>query len=218
MLPPPAPLLPSSPALTDWLLALFILAFLLLHAPLSFQVWDRYLLGLIPFLALRLARILLLPRIIFKNHWPRLYTAWKPAPNLIIGLSIAFLLTATLLNPLRNASNGRYPLGSNSHALQGIGQITAYLQGNVGANHTLYHHWLGTHWRFYLWDYPYDLQYWDSPGELAARAVPGGFLAYPAWHSDTELRLALYQAGLALHEVTRAYTTGGTPSLILYKI
>jgi hypothetical protein len=133
-------------------------------------------------------------------------------------LPLAFLLILTLARPIQDAVNARYPLGSNSQALQGIEQITAYLQGHVGANNTLYHHWLGPHWRFYLWGYPYDLQYWATPQELAAKARPGHWLAYPAWRSDSELRLALFQAGLGLREVMRAHTLDGAPSIILYRI
>jgi hypothetical protein len=201
-----------APALTDWFLALFVLLFLLLHAIFSFQIWDRYLLGLIPFLALLLARVLLLPSLFLKGQQGRASTTW---PGI---LAIIILLSLTLRVPVQDAVNGRYPLGSNSHALQGIEQIIAYLQGRVGANTTLYHHWLGTHWRFYLWGYPYDLQYWDAPATLAAKARPGHLIAIPAWRSDIEIRIALRQAGLRLHELTRAYAVNGSPSLLLYEI
>ena len=209
---PPAPLPPCPSAQTDWLLALFIILFLLLHSALSFQVWDRYLLGLIPFLALLLARVLLLPSVFLKGRLGHISIAW--AGRLIIILLLSF----TLHLPVQDAVNDRYPLGSNSRALQGIEQITAYLQGRVGANTTLYHHWLGTHWRFYLWDYPYDLQYWDTAKALAAKAQPGHLIAIPAWRSDTEIRIALYNAGLLLRPLTHAYTLDGSPTITLYTI
>lgn len=206
------------PARTDWILALFSLSFLLLHALFSFQVWDRYLLGLIPLLALLLARVLLLPWALLKNWWGDLRPGLMAATGPLVALLLAALLAVTLPAPVRDAVNARYPLGSNSRALLGIEQITAYLQGHVGANTTLYHHWLGTHWRFYLWDYPYDLQYWDSPSELAAKAQPGHFIAYPAWRSDTGVRIALFRAGLGLKEISRAYAPTGAPAITLYKI
>lgn len=212
--PPPRSSAPS-PALTDWTLALFCLAFLLLHALFSFQVWDRYLLGLIPLLALLLARTLLLPWLLLKARLPRPYFALSGP---IYGLIIMALLFFTLAAPVQNAVNARYPLGSNSRGLQGIHQITAYLQGHYAADNTLYHHWLGAHWRFYLWRYPYDLQYWDSPAELAAKAKPGHLIAFPAWRSETGARLALFQAGLGLRQLTRAYAADGSPSITLYRI
>jgi uncharacterized membrane protein len=202
----------------DWIFTLFILLFLLGHAFFSFQVWDRYLLGLIPFLALLLARILRLPWSIFKNYSLNARSNWQPFTGLIYGLFLTGLLVLTLARPVQDAVNGRYPLGSHSQALSGIEQIVAYLQGHAGANHTLYHRWLGTHWRFYLWGYPYDLQYWASPQELAAKAKPGHLIAFPSWQSDTEARLALAEVGLELKELTRAYNPAGYPSIVLYEI
>jgi hypothetical protein len=175
-------------------------------------------LALIPILALLLARILWLPWSIFKDFWLEKRPDLRPISRFVVVLALGLLLALTLSRPIQDAANARYPLGSNSNALQGIEQIVAYLQGYVGANHTLYHHWLGTHWRFYLWDYPYDLQYWESPQDLAARARPGYLIAFPSWTSDTEARLALAEAGLELKELTRAYSTAGSPSIILYKI
>lgn len=210
--------LPTFQSLTDWLLTLFTLLFLLGHALFSFQVWDRYLLGLIPFLALLLARVLLWPWSLLKGYWFDARPGGQPLAGLIYGLALAILLALTLARPVQDAVNGRYPLGSHSQALAGIEQIVAYLQGHAGADHTLYHRWLGTHWRFYLWGYPYDLQVWASPRELAAKARPGHLIAFPSWQSDTEARLALAGAGLALKELTRAYNPAGYPSIVLYEI
>ncbi len=211
----------------DWLLAGFTLAFLLLHALFSFQVWDRYLLGLMPLLALLLARILGLPLDIYQlpvtNYKPQItigysqFTIHNFTRRLWAGV-VAGLLAITLAQPVQDAANARYPLGSNSQTLRGIEQIVAYLQGHAGANSTLYHHWLGEYWRFYLWHYPYDLQYWATPAELAAKARPGHLLALPANHSETEARLALAAAGLRLTELTRAYAPDGRPTIILYRL
>jgi hypothetical protein len=206
------------PLAADLIFFFFSLLFLLGHALLSFQVWDRYLLGLIPLLALLLARVLLLPWLVLKRNWLHGQPGLVQPAWLGLGLALVVLLGLTLARPVQDAVNGRYPLGSHSQALSGIEQIVAYLQGQVGANTTLYHRWLGTHWRFYLWGYPYDLQYWGSPQELAARARPGHLIAFPAWRSDTEARLALAQAGLALHELVRAYHPAGYPSIILYQV
>lgn len=202
----------------DWVLWIFTLLYLSGHALLSFQVWDRYLLGLIPILALLLARVLLLPWSVLKSHWLKYRSEWQPLAGIATGLALSLLLALTLARPIQNAANARYPLGSDSSALQGIDQVVAYLQGHAGANTTLYHRWLGTHWRFYLWKYPYDLQYWSSPAMLAAKAQPGHLIAFPAWHSDTEARLALAKAGLTLKELTRTHTQAGSPSIILYQI
>jgi hypothetical protein len=202
----------------DWIFALFIPGFLFVHTWFSFQVWDRYLLGLIPFLALLLARLLILPWIILKQFWLDQHSRFLSAARFIFFLAVGLLLILTLARPVQDAVNGRYPLGSHSQALSGIEQIVAYLQGNTDADTTLYHRWLGMHWRFYLWDYPYDLQYWSSPDELVSHAKSGHLIAFPSWHSDTETRVALAEARFELHELTRGYTQLGNPSVILYQI
>ncbi len=209
---------PANPAYFDWLLFLFGLGYLLGHAWFSFQVWDRYLLGLIPLVALLLARVLLWPWLILPRHWLDHQPDLRSLVTLGVSLLLVGLLVTTMARPVQDAVNGRYPLGSHSQALQGLEQIVAYLRGHIGANHTLYHRWLGPHWRFYLWDYPYDLQYWQSPEELAIRAKPGHLIALPSWQSDTATRLALAEAGLELRELTRAYHPAGYPSIILYQI
>ena len=216
----------------DGLLVLFLLGFLLLHTLFSFQMWDRYLLGLMPLLALLLARILWLPPTIYDLRIT-IYDLQKPVPqyrpftihnsqlairNFLWGGAITLLLVVTLAAPVNDAINGRYPLGSNSNALRGIEQVSHYLRGNFGADTTLHHRWLGTHWRFYLWTFPYDLQHWDSPEALAAKAGAGHLIAFPAHRSSTEARIALYRAGLALQELTRAHAPNGDPTIILYQI
>ncbi|MEM7346522.1 MAG: glycosyltransferase family 39 protein, partial [Chloroflexota bacterium] len=202
----------------DLVITVYALIFLFGHSLLSFQIWDRYLLGLIPFLALLLARILWLPEELLRIFLQKKASEILHFTRAIFGVGLIILLLATLRGPVQDAVNGRYPLGSNSGALQGIEQVTAYLQGNVGANHTLYHRWLGTHWRFYLWDYPYDLQHWSSPEDLALQAESGHLIIFPTWHSETEVRLVLAEQGLILQEVMRAYGSKGYPTIILYQI
>jgi len=212
----------------DWLLALFCLFFLLCHAFLSLQIWARYLLGLIPFLALLMARILLLPHKLAR-HLPikgKVANCELEIENFnlqfIIDLTyyvpLTLLLGFTLMQPIQDTIHGRYPLATNTASIQGIEQMVAYLQGNFGTNTTLYHHWLGTHWRFYLWHYPYDLQFWETPDELADHAQPQHLIAFPAWRSETEARLTLSAKGLTLVELMRVHTVGGVPSIILYQI
>ena len=124
----------------------------------------------------------------------------------------------TFAQPVQDAVNGRYPLGSNSGAWAGIDQIVTYLHGHYGDDVTLHHRWLGTHWRFYLSGHPYDLQYWPTPHELLDKAKPGDLIAFPSLHSDTEVRLMLASEGLYLHELHRVYNPLGVPTIILYQI
>jgi 4-amino-4-deoxy-L-arabinose transferase-like glycosyltransferase len=204
----------SNEWLFDWVFVFFSGYFLLLHAALSFQVWDRYLLGLVPLLAILLSRIFWLPAAIVARAWP---AGQRYFTTIWAGVLVVLLLF-TMPGPVQNASNGRYPLGSQSDALRGISQTANYLQGKFGAGTTLYHHWLGTHWRFYLAGAPYDLQYWDTPAELADRAEAGHLIAFPTNQSDTMARLALADAGFHLRPLFQAYAPNGQATVMLYQI
>ena len=198
-------------ARVDLMILAFVFLFLVGHALVAFVVWDRYLLGLVPWLALLLARVLTLPRRLLKD---------SPGSKL---LSLLFVLcmAAFTLSPIRDAAASRFPVGGDHGAYQGIEQVVNYLRA-VPADTTLYHRWLGWHWRFYLWDSPYDLRAWTSPSDLAAQAAarPGArrYVVFPSWHSSTEARLALSAAGLAMREVQRAFRDDGSLSFIVYRI
>jgi hypothetical protein len=130
------------------------------------------------------------------------------------------ILTFTL-RPIQDAAASRLPIGGDHGAYQGIEQVVAYLR-TVPANTTLYHRWLGWHWRFYLWGSPYDFRAWTSPADLAAQAAarPGAqrYIVFPSWVSSSEARLALAGAGLALREVQRAFRDDGSVSFVVYRI
>jgi 4-amino-4-deoxy-L-arabinose transferase-like glycosyltransferase len=195
----------------DLVLLAFTTLFLLGHSLVAFQVWDRYLLGLVPLLALLLARVLTLPRRWLKD---------SPFPNFLSMLFVLWMLSFTR-HPIRDAAASRFPIGGDHGAYQGIEQVVDYLQ-NIPADTTLYHRWLGWHWRFYLWGSPYDFRAWISPTDLAAQAAarPGArrYIVFPSWHSSTEARLALAEAGLTLREMHRAFRDDGSVSFIVYRI
>jgi len=195
----------------DLILVVFVALFLIGHSLVTFEVWDRYLLGLIPLLALLLARALTLPC--------RLFRGW-PLSSFLGPLFVAIMLTFTF-RPMRDAAASRFPIGGDHGAYQGIEQVANYFQA-VPADTTLYHRWLGWHWRFYLWGSPFDFPAWTSPVDLATQAAarPGArrYIVFPSWHSATEARLALADAGLGMHEVGRAFRDDGSVSFIIYRI
>jgi hypothetical protein len=198
-------------AQADLVLLAFTMLFLLGHSLVAFQVWDRYLLGLVPLLALLLARALTLPQRLLK-HWP--------LPNFLSTLFVLWMLSFTL-HPIRDAAASRFPIGGDHGAYQGIEQVVGLFQ-SIPADTTLYHRWLGWHWHFYLWGSPYDFRAWTSPADLAAQAAarPGArrYVVFPSWHSSTEARLALAEDGLTLREVHRAFRDDGSVSFIVYRI
>ncbi len=205
-------------AWADGVLLAFSLAFLAGHCVVAFQVWDRYLLGLVPLLALLLARILLLP-------WRLLTGAsqilWAPERLRLLYLLFVMSILIFMVHPIQDAAASRFPIGGDHGAYQGIEQVVAYLR-TVPADTTLYHRWLGWHWRFYLWGSPYDFRAWTSPADLAAQAAarPGArrYIVFPSWTSSSEARLALAGAGLTLREVQRTFRDDGSVSFVVYRI
>jgi 4-amino-4-deoxy-L-arabinose transferase-like glycosyltransferase len=195
----------------DLVLLAFSMLFLLGHSLVAFQVWDRYLLGIVPLLALLLARVMTLPQRLLKN-WP--------LPNFLSTVFVLGMLSFTL-HPIRDAAASRFPIGGDHGAYQGIEQVVDFLQ-SIPADTTLYHRWLGWHWHFYLWGSPYDFRAWTSPADLTAQAAahPGArrYVVFPSWHSSTEARLALAEEGMTLREVHRAFRDDGSVSFIVYRI
>jgi hypothetical protein len=208
-----------SAAWADMILLIFGLAFLAGHCVVAFQVWDRYLLGLIPLLAFLLARILLLPwRLVMGASHNILGT---PERLRLLYLLFVMSILIFMVHPIQDAAASRFPIGGDHGAYQGIEQVVAYLR-TVPADTTLYHRWLGWHWRFYLWGSPYDFRAWTSPADLSAQAGarPGArrYIVFPSWASSSEARLALAGAGLALREVQRAFRDDGSVSFVVYRI
>ncbi|MFQ5576811.1 MAG: ArnT family glycosyltransferase [Anaerolineae bacterium] len=200
----------------DRLLAGFCLLFVLLHAAATFQIWDRYLLGLVPLLALLLARILHLPAALIELR------AGPTGIRQVATLLAAALAAALMVYPVRQAVNSRYPIGGDHGAFYGVAETAAYLRGHAGANVTLYHHQLGTHWRFYLLGFPYDFRFWQSAQDLGRQAAAnaGGvqYAAFPAWQSTTLVELTLQDRGLTLEPVFKTFAPDGSPAVYLYQI
>jgi hypothetical protein len=200
----------AQPRRADGILAGFCLIFILLHALLSFQIWDRYLLGLVPFLALLLARVLHLPAICLKSRT----VLWTVAGGLLV--------ISLMGGSVRRAVEAGYPLGGDHGAFAGTAEIGLYLNQHVGANVTLYHRWLGAHWRYYLFNYPYDLHFWQSTADLAQQAAANAageqYIAFPAWQSTTPAQLALADVDLQLRPIFYTFRSDGAPAAILYKI
>ncbi|PWH17311.1 MAG: hypothetical protein DDG58_08215 [Ardenticatenia bacterium] len=219
----------------DMVLGGFLLLFLVEHAFIGFQIWDRYMLGAVALLLLLLARVLVLPwralragccaRISESEEVivPAAPPAWRAgitALAVVYTVLVLVLLSGTL-PAVRDAAASRFPVGGDHGAYDGIDQLAAYFK-TVPENTTFYHRWLGPHWRFYLWGSPYDFRMWRSPEDLAAQASarPGArrYIVFPSWRSATEARLALRQRGLVLREVFRTFRRDGSVSFIVYRI
>jgi 4-amino-4-deoxy-L-arabinose transferase-like glycosyltransferase len=198
-------------ALADLLLAAFALIYVLFHWLVAFPTWDRYLLPLVPILAVLLGRI-----VGAAASGPRLLTLrWRSAASAVL---LALLLTA----PALQASTGRYPIARESAAYEGIEDVVSFFirlpDGSV-----VYHHWLGWHYRYALFDGPVYLAYWPTPAWLARDVQAFGgreprYVAFPAWESAARVERALGDVGYALKPVLTTARQDASPSFIVYAI
>jgi 4-amino-4-deoxy-L-arabinose transferase-like glycosyltransferase len=197
--------------LVDLFLVSFMLACSFLHWLWAFPVWDRYLLPLVPVLAVLLGRISAL----FASH---LYPRVGHLPLVICHLSFSILL----LLPAWNAARSRYPVGGDHGAYDGIDEVVVFLRG-LSEGTVVYQHWLGWHYDYYLFDAPVYLAYWPTPAWLAqdVRAFGTGeprYLVFPSWESSARAQQALAGAGYGLESVLTTTRRDGTRSFTVYHI
>ncbi len=212
--------------LVDITLGCFGFLFLALHVVFDFQVWDRYLLGLVPVVLLLLGRILWRASdglmALALAGWRQLSFRLPPTRGKVgMGMIVALFLVVTLYRPAQDAANSRFPIGGDQGTYQGIEAVADYFRGNVGAGATLYQRWLGWHLAFYLFNYPYDFQWYDSPQQLAdhtSRVTGPCYLVAPSWKSVTEEKVTLGEKGLSLHPVYQTYRRDGSASFTIYKV
>ena len=204
-------------AALDWSLAGFCGLFLLIHTAIDFNIWDRYLLGLMPCLAILLARTLILPFDLIGRLAPRL----RPG-RAVYGVGIAALCLVVLLRPAQDAASSRFPIGGDHGAYGGFESLVSYFRGQVPGGAVVYHQRLGWHYSFYMYNFPYLFQYYASPGELAGDAVkrPGvpRYVAIPSWQSATQSQWLLSGAGLTMRPVYETFRDDGSRSFTLYRI
>lgn len=194
----------SETGLADVSLICFALLYLLSLWLWAFQVWDRYLLPLVPLLAILLGRVL---SVITAGRLP-----WP-----------VFLLLAALMSPPAwDATRSLYPIGGDHGAYDGIDEVAAFLRG-LPEGTVVYHHWLGWHYHFYLFGAPLYLAYWPTPAWLAQDVRAFGargerYIAFPSWESPERVEGALAEVGYGLRPVLSTTRRDGTPSFIVYRI
>jgi len=215
----------------DLLLLAFIVLFPAVLTLVRIPVWDRYLLALVPFGCLLLARVLWLPRrLLGPGHELRakssetrfaLLGRTRRASVFLSILVTAFLLF-TLPLPLRDAAVGRFPIGGDHGTYQGIEQVVAYFRGHVAGGAILYHRWLGNHYRCYMHRFPYAFRWWRTPGELAQDAEVASdverWIVFPSWQDEGPARRALSMRNLRLIRRHETYRPDGSLSFTVYQI
>ena len=196
----------------DWALVLFVFGYLLLHWLINFQVWDRYLLSLVPLVSLLAARAFVgLGTAIRARPWRRVYT---------VGLGLA--LAASLSTPLVQATRSELPVGGDHGAYDGIDHLAAYLRTHAPPGAVLYHHWLGYHYRYYLYGAPLRLHWYPDPADLAHDATvyrhEPRYIAFPSWQASTPAETTLAAAGIRLVPISETTRRDSSVSFRLYRL
>jgi hypothetical protein len=197
----------------DRLLLAVIAGYLLLHIVTSLAAWDRYLLPILPLLALLLARRAV-------GAWSVVFDPALPASRggLTGRVAASAVLVGGLVYAGYTATFARLPVG-DAGLYDGVQQVAAHVRAAEPQGSVLYHHWLGWHYNFYLYDAPVELRWWQDPADLARKtAVDAGqrqLIAFPAGRGQVEVRAALAAAGLILTPVLSA---SDASSVALYSI
>jgi 4-amino-4-deoxy-L-arabinose transferase-like glycosyltransferase len=202
---------PTRAALADVILTGYLLLFLGAYWLLAFNVWDRYLVPLVPFFALLLARLLTRP---FES-WSLNFESLKFG-SLLLGFGILLLPSA-----FRAAHSG-YPIGGDHGAYDGVDDVARFVH-TLPANGVLYDHWLSWEFDFYLFDRPLYISWFPTPEALTTdlqafgRASPRYFVV-PSWEGDAEMRAAAERAGFAFTPLHTATRRDGSTSFTVYQL
>ncbi|MBN1889750.1 MAG: glycosyltransferase family 39 protein [Thermoflexales bacterium] len=217
----------------------FGLFYLAVHCLLAFQLWDRYLLGLVPVAALLAAHITarfvsgftfyIIPSL------PRDVSRFTPyiIPSLPRDVSrfmssracrgtFYVLLLILLLPPALTAAGSGYPVGGDHGAYDGIEGVADYLRARPEGT-VVYDHWLGWEFRYYLWDAPVYVAHFPEPGwlrddlRLWGQSAPR-YVTVPAYVSADPVLEAVAQAGFGASPVLATISRRGQPTFTVYEI
>ncbi len=191
----------------DLLLILFVLGYVVLHWVTAVPVWDRYLLPLVPMVAVLIGRGL--ERL---GDWKigRLGGTISRCPHRqSLNLLISLFSLLIILFPAWGARYGRYPAGGQVNADQGVAQIAAVLADEPYGT-VLYDHWYSWQWGYHLfyrkvyvsW-FPHgaalaeDLAVFGRDGNTRYITLPNSMISQP-------IIRAIHSAGFQLHLVATA--------------
>ncbi|RMG99715.1 MAG: hypothetical protein D6706_05130, partial [Chloroflexi bacterium] len=164
--------------------ALFVAGYLCLHWLLGVPVWDRYLLPIVPLIAL--------------------LVAWAIGTG--TGLwhkGVTLLLIGGMVGAAVAARNGRFPIGSSPQADSGAAMVAAHL-ADAPYGTVLYDHWYSWQWRYHLFDTGVYVSWFPYPEalvkDLTAFFEQGGdrYLVLPADKTAEPVIRTLTNAGFVL--------------------
>jgi hypothetical protein len=194
----------------------FLVAYITVHWLVAFPILDRYLLPVVPLMALLVG-------------WGVVEAARRLRSRSSMALpwvevSAALLLLGALAWPALRAADSAYPVGGDHGAFDGIDEIAdeLYLLPN---GTVVYYQSLGWPLHYYLFDAYVYLTHFDRPGALRSDLAAFGhrgseprYLILADWESDAETLAAIEEAGFCARLETVTTNRLGQRSFTLYQI
>jgi 4-amino-4-deoxy-L-arabinose transferase-like glycosyltransferase len=208
-------------ATLDRLFTLYVVAYLALHWFLALPVWDRYLLPLLPFIGLVLARFVW--RVVM-FAWPTISETLKlqlDISKLTIGVLVVFF--ALQAPAVIEAYRGQLPVGTSPGADEGAAEISGYLVDEPSGT-VLYDHWYSWQWRYHLFDKRVYISWFPHPDSLVEdlRVFAGDgsdrYLALPNSDQSAPVRRMLDETGFSLTPVATTGDLGEHTGIVLYLV
>jgi hypothetical protein len=162
----------------DAMLALFVLAYMLLHWLWATPVWDRYMLPILPLAAILIGRIVSILWSAVSTEQSRSWL-W---PSLYLTMALLVVLHVPVA---ASARAGRWPIGGQPAADGGAAVAAAALM-DAPYGTVLYDHWYSWQWRYQLFDSRVYVSWFAHPDALLADLAvfgyggPTRYLALPA--------------------------------------
>lgn len=175
----------------DHLFVIFVAAYAVLHWFIAVPVWDRYLLPVLPLLAL-----------LFGRFVSRVLTFLAPGLPISLGYLQRAVVTGAVLLLLVPAVSAAGESGEG--AVDGEVAAVANLLSDHPYGTVLYDHWYSWHWRYFLFDSGVYVSWYPHPAALVEdlAVFAGGeeqrYLVLPADDRAQPVYRALLQAGYTL--------------------
>ena len=194
---------------TDGLLLLFVIAYALLHWLWAVPVWDRYLLPVLPLVAILLGRSFSALLALAARQ-----PALRLAPALLL-----FALVVAHAPAAMAARNGRFPIGGSPAADSGAAAVARLLE-DAPYGTVLYDHWYSWHWRYQLFAGRVYVSWFPHAEALLADLAafgdsgPARYVVLPNGDAGRPVARQLLAGGYELEAISDAETA----SMTLYRI
>jgi hypothetical protein len=199
-------------AATTLVLSAFLVGYLAFLWLVAFPLHDRYLLPLVPLIALLIGRSTSLLAN-WLNHVTARRLEW------VVGAIVAIALSVSAWQ----AAHSGYPVGGDHGMYDGIDRVAAYLRTQPEGT-VVYYDTLGWTLHYYLFDAYVYLAPFGTPAALTADLNTFGhadnfrFVVLPGWESHTEILEAIQQACFNAYPVLQTENRYGDTSFVVYRL